>query len=133
MKKILALCLCLLLLLSACGTKAPDPTIPETTEDNSNDSQQLIDDDADATADDSASNDTTGNGDASADDAKALAESCIDKSVTELFDLIGETESSDYAPSCNGGEGAEDGNLYYDGFIVYTLKEGDNETVVFVE
>ena len=39
MKKILALCLCLLLLLSACGTKAPDPTIPETTEDNSNDSQ----------------------------------------------------------------------------------------------
>jgi len=30
------------------------------------------------------------------------------------------------------GDG-EDGNLYYDGFIVYTYREGDLETVYYVE
>ena len=62
---------------------------------------------------------------------KALAESCIDKPVSELYALIGQPNSSDYAPSCMGD--GEDGNLYYDGFIVYTYKEGDTETVYFVE
>lgn len=61
-----------------------------------------------------------------------LAESCIDKSVEELYELIGEPAEKDYAPSCLG-EGGEDGNLYYDGFIVYTYKEGDKETVHYVE
>ena len=61
-----------------------------------------------------------------------LAESCIDKSVEELYKLIGEPAEKDYAPSCLG-EGGEDGNLYYDGFIVYTYKEGDKETVHYVE
>lgn len=63
---------------------------------------------------------------------KELAESCIDKSVEELYELIGQPESSDYAPSCLG-EGGEDGNLYYDGFIVYTYREGNVETVHYVE
>ena len=40
-------------------------------------------------------------------------------------------ESSDYAPSCLG-EG-EDGNLYYDGFVVYTYRENGTETVEYVE
>ena len=133
MKKLLALCLCLLLLLSACGTKTSDSTLPDNTEDTCNDSQALIVDDSKSTEDTTSADETEESSEAPANDAKALAESCIDKSVTELFDLIGEPESSDYAPSCNGGEGAEDGNLYYDGFIVYTLKEGDSETVVFVE
>ena len=62
---------------------------------------------------------------------KALAESCIDKPVSELYALIGQPNSSDYAPSCMGD--GEDGNLYYDGFIVYTYKEGDTESVYFVE
>lgn len=61
-----------------------------------------------------------------------LAESCIDKSVQELYALIGEPAEKDYAPSCLG-EGGEDGNLYYEGFIVYTYKEGDKETVHYVE
>lgn len=60
------------------------------------------------------------------------AEGCIDQDVAALYELIGEPESSDYAPSCLG-EGGEDGNLYYDGFIVYTYKEGNKETVRFVE
>lgn len=65
------------------------------------------------------------------EDLKALAESCMEKSVDELYALIGEPESSDYAPSCLG-EG-EDGMLYYDGFVVYTYREGDEETVEYVE
>ena len=60
-----------------------------------------------------------------------LAKSCIDKPVSELYALIGQPDSSDYAPSCMGD--GEDGNLYYDGFIVYTYKEGDTETVHYVE
>ncbi len=58
------------------------------------------------------------------------AQSCIGKSVQELYALIGEPVSSDYASSCLG-EG-DDGNLYYDGFIVYTYREGDTETVRYV-
>ncbi len=69
--------------------------------------------------------------DAAALSAKELAESCIDKNVQELYDLIGEPNSSDYAPSCLV-EG-EDGMLYYDGFVVYTTREGDVETVYYVE
>lgn len=62
-----------------------------------------------------------------------LANECVDKSVEELYELIGEPQSSDYAPSClNPGVG-EDGNLYYEGFVVYTYREGDKETVTYVE
>ena len=62
---------------------------------------------------------------------KALAESCIDKDIKELYELIGKPNSSEYAPSClvNG----EDGVLYYDGFVVYTTREGDVENVYYVE
>lgn len=64
-------------------------------------------------------------------DKKAIAESCIDKSVQDLFALIGEPESSEYVPSCLGS--GEDGNLYYADFTVYTYREGDTETVRVVE
>ena len=54
-----------------------------------------------------------------------------DRPVSELYDAIGEPESEDSAPSCMG-EG-EDVNLYYDGFTVYTYKEGDSQVVVDAE
>ena len=63
---------------------------------------------------------------------KEKAISCIDKDVAELYDLIGQPQSSDYAPSCLG-EGGEDGNLYYADFTVYTYREGDTEVVKDVE
>ena len=66
-------------------------------------------------------------------DPKALAESCIDAPVADLFALIGQPESSEYAPSCMNPGVGEDGMLYYDGFVVYTYKEGDTETVDYVE
>ena len=64
---------------------------------------------------------------------KELAESCIDKSVTELKALIGEPESSEYVPSCLSPGKGEDGNLFYDGFTVYTYRYEGKETVSFVE
>lgn len=52
--------------------------------------------------------------------------------LEDLIAAVGEPLSSDYAPSCLG-EG-EDGNLYYDGFTVYTYRDVDgSETVSYVE
>lgn len=60
-----------------------------------------------------------------------LAREYTGRPVSELYEVIGYPESSDYAPSCMGD--GEDGNLYYDGFIVYTYREGETETIHFVE
>ena len=52
--------------------------------------------------------------------------------LEDLIAAVGEPLSSDYAPSCLG-EG-EDGNLYYDGFTVYTYRDTSGaETVNYVE
>ena len=58
---------------------------------------------------------------------KALAESMIGEEVSKLIEAIGEPESADYASSCLGP--GEDGELHYDGFTVYTYKEGDSEII----
>ena len=135
MKKIAILMLCLSLLLCGCGgapaettapkapaqttapaeTTVPETTVPETT----------------AAQVETTAPETTEETEA-VDEARVLAESCIDKSVEELYKLIGEPDSADYAPSCLD-ENGEDGILYYENFIVYTYREGDNETVSFVE
>ncbi len=135
MKKIAILMLCLSLLLCGCGgaptettapkapaqttapveTTVPETTVPETTAPE-----------AETTAAETTEETEP------VDEARILAESCIDKSVEELYKLIGEPDSSDYAPSCLD-ENGEDGILYYENFIVYTYREGDNETVSFVE
>ena len=67
----------------------------------------------------------------SPEELKAIAEQYIDEPVEELFKAIGRPQSSDYAPSCLGD--GEDGNLYYDGFTVYTYREDGEETVSYVE
>ncbi len=54
--------------------------------------------------------------------------SLIDCSVEELYDTVGMPIDYMYADSCLG-EG-EDGELYYDGFTVYTYRDlEDNETI----
>ena len=69
---------------------------------------------------------------AQADEAlKAAAAACIEKSVEDLYAAIGEPSGSSYASSCLGP--GEDGELYYDGFTVYTYKENDSEIVKDVE
>lgn len=66
-------------------------------------------------------------------DKRELAETMVGKSMSELIELIGEPLSSDYAPSCLGP--GEDGEHHYDGFIVYTYREGDMERIdeIYVE
>lgn len=51
----------------------------------------------------------------------------IGQSVSSMISAIGAPNSSSYAPSCLGA--GEDGELLYDGFTVYTYREGDSETV----
>lgn len=53
-------------------------------------------------------------------------------SVSKLYSAIGYPNYSDYAPSCLDLDG-EDGMLYYDGFVVYTLKKENSEVVIDVE
>ena len=60
-------------------------------------------------------------------DKRELAETMVGKTMEELIELIGEPTASDYAPSCLGP--GEDGEHQYDGFIVYTYREGDMERV----
>lgn len=110
MKKLIALMLALTLTMCLCACGGPaDSDTPETTT-------------------------TAPQKELTAQEKKEAALNCVDKSVEDLYALIGQPESSDYAPSClNPDGGAEDGELYYDGFTVYTYKTADNETVVDVE
>ena len=112
MKRIIPILLCLIL-LCGCGGNTPTESTPTTT----TPATAVVTDIATVKP---------------ADNAFELAESCIGKSVDELVALIGEPDSTDYAPSCLI-EGAEDGNWYYDGFTVYTLRTADGETVEYVE
>ena len=140
MKKIaLLLCLCLLAALCACGasggesasapTKAPEATAapapaptqapaptkaPETTPEP-------------APAPEATPEIT----EEPADDARETARTFIGKTAEELIAAIGAPESSDYAPSCLGP--GEDGNLYYEGFTVYTYRENGVDTIRVVE
>lgn len=63
--------------------------------------------------------------------AKIDAEKYIGKSVVALIADIGSPVSTSYSSSCLG-EG-KDGELHYDGFIVYTYREFDKEEVVDIE
>lgn len=57
--------------------------------------------------------------------AKAL----IDSNVEDLYDAIGLPVDVMYAASCLG-EG-EDGELYYDGFTVYTYRDTDDVETIY--
>lgn len=130
MKKMIVIVMSVVLLLGlcACGQEAPAPTEPVIS------AQPKVEETTPAEATVPATEEATEAATEAAmstEDRKALAESCIDKDVSELYALIGEPESSEYAPSCMV-EG-EDGALYYDGFVVYTTRVGDVETVYHVE
>lgn len=129
MKKLIVMLLAFAMLLSlcACGKEEPAPTeAPIKAEPKVEATVAVVETPTEAPTEAVAAETA-----APAEDQKALAESCIDKDISELYALIGEPESSDYAPSCLV-EG-EDGMLYYDGFVVYTTREGDVETVYHVE
>lgn len=131
MKKLIALLLAVMMIATLCACGAATPEVPETTESKNAETTEapVAEDPTEEVTEETTEEIPVAVGNAD----MALAESCIDKSVEELFALIGEPISADYAPSClNPGEG-EDGNLEYDGFVVYTYREGDQETVQYVE
>lgn len=126
MKKILSLALAMLLALglAACGETntvpstapsepaASDTSTPEPAAESSETPEPAAEETGDSLLD--------------------IAKGYEGASVDELIAAIGEPNSSDYAPSCLG-EG-EDGNLYYDGFTVYTYRDTSGaETVNYVE
>lgn len=125
MKRVICLLLCLLavLALCACGSakeseKPADmqSSLPSTAavEEEATESAEPVSDEA-----------------AAAREAVQKALKLKNRPVSELYDAIGEPESEDAAPSCMGP--GEDVNLYYDGFTVYTYKEGNEQTVVDAE
>lgn len=124
MKKLIVALLCLTALLAGCGA---DPQPTETTTQPTTQTEATTEAPTETTTEAPTEETTEG------PSLKAQAESCIGKTVEELIALIGEPQSSDYAPSClNPGVG-EDGNLYYEGFTVYTYKADGVEEVVDVE
>ena len=63
-------------------------------------------------------------------DALATAQEMIGEDISALTAAIGEPDDSSYASSCLGP--GEDGELYYDGFTVYTYRENGVETIYVV-
>lgn len=141
MKKLVLILLAAVLLLSlcACGADVPEGngdlmiTAKPKTEATTDDTTVPEDTTDDVTTPENTSVETSEQEEETkpANDKKALAESCVGKNVSELYALIGQPTSSDYAPSCLVD--GEDGMLYYDGFVVYTTREGNVETVYYVE
>ena len=134
MKKILSLALVMILALglAACGESGTEPSaapsepaaVDTTTPDPADESNETTDPAAEST--ETAEPEETG------DSLLEIAKGYEGANVDELIAAIGEPNSSDYAPSCLG-EG-EDGNLYYDGFTVYTYRDTSGaETVNYVE
>lgn len=68
--------------------------------------------------------------DAQIAERRALAESFLEKDAAALLDALGEPLERSYALSCLGD--GEDGEWVYEGFIVYTYREGEQERVVDV-
>lgn len=124
MKKLISIILlcATAVLLCACGSAAPDKSssggsaVPPMQTASGSNTQAA----ADAPEEKAAEN-----------EQKIIAESYIGKEVSELYDAIGKPESVSYASSCLGS--GEDGELVYNGFTVYTYKEGDSEVVQNVQ
>ena len=57
-------------------------------------------------------------------------EDYIDKPAEDFISVFGEPSEREYGPSCLGD--GEDGVLIYDGFTIYTYREGDEENIVNV-
>ena len=57
------------------------------------------------------------------------AVSCIGKPITALTEQIGQPARVSYASSCLGD--GEDGELYYEGFTVYTYRDTDGTENIY--
>lgn len=119
MKKIILLMLALVLVVSLCACKQnPNPTSPSNPDTKPSDSQPSDPTQAAMTA----------------EEAVALIQTMVGQDVSKVYEKFGQPNSSEYAPSClNPGENGEDGMLIYDGFVVYTYRTEDAESIQDVE
>ena len=142
MKKTIILVIALILILTmtvACSNKeANDDGIKEDTTvtgnneevtDDTGEKEETPDQSDDVTPDTVAPDDTGENGTTDGE-MFDIALALVDHPVSELYAAIGEPADKSYASSCMGS--GQDGELYYDGFIVCTYLEGERETVVDV-
>ena len=127
MKKLSAIALCVLLLLSltGCGKdEAPAPTAAPTAAPTQAPAAETLAPAQAAT-------------EAPAEQTKDVTEiveairAMIGQPVQDLYDFIGEpTGGTDYGPSCLV-TGGQDGQLFYDGFCVYTLVKPDGSESIY--
>ena len=124
--------------LTACGSSensdSPDGAVTTQTEVQEEESSETGDTQAEQQENEESAEQETAQADEAdeaGEDLLELARSFEGEPVEDLIEAGGEPESSDYAPSCLG-EG-EDGNLYYDGFTVYTYRDDSGEVVNYVE
>ena len=120
MKKLIVMfILCLVLMLSACGAET-EATEPAAT----------------AAATEAAAETTVPAVEATEpapteNPLRQTAMEYVDMDVQNLVAAIGEPLEWTYAPSCLGD--GEDGNLVYDGFLVFTYKDEMGEIVTLVD
>lgn len=126
---ITAIILLTAMLLSGCGaSQAPKetPAPAETAAPADNSSEGMT-----STLPGSAANLETETPAPEVNPDKQKAIDLIGEKVDALYAAIGEPASFDYASSCLGP--GEDGELHYDGFVVYTYRESGEEVVKDVE
>ena len=133
MKKVMILLVCMALLLSLCACGAePEETVPPTAAPTTEATAPATEEAATVPPTEEEQPETTQPEETvSAEDMVELVRQYIDQPIEELYAVIGEPLSTDYAASCLGS--GEDGLLIYEGFVVYTYREGDSEVVYDVE
>lgn len=113
------------------AAQAAEPAAPDTAEEADPEAEEPAAALPDAGL--HAAQETQPNAEAEAPDAGEIAaliekaQGFVGKPVSALIEAIGEPLERRYAPSCLGS--GEDGELKYEGFTVYTYREGDTETV----
>ena len=121
MKKLTALisALALMFLLCACSGAAGDT--PSESVSQAPEASQTVSDGPVQNTEDPVETPT---------DPKAIAIELSERRapVSELYAAIGEPSFSDYAPGCIEPD-SEDGELHYDGFVVYTVRTATREYV----
>ena len=122
---ICALCALLLLTVGCSGEETPAPADGGAGETTTQPAAEPAEEDASATGDETAPE----NAAATVEEQIALVQSMIDEPIDRLYETIGQPLDSAYASSCLGQ--GEDGELYYDGFTVYTYRDTDGSESVY--